>query len=180
MKPKFDTLIQNNATKGSLAYGLGGAIFLIGFMFFVYWGILLGMSFMYVVAAFALLIAVVLFLASWSAARGGARWIDLIENHPEKVVWIKPVVTKHKVALFITAFETNSFSIYAKGGNHLRLECNSEPDQKAFLEMVAEHLPQTHIGYSYEVEKIFNEGSEKFIETLQDKELFRPIGSYGF
>jgi hypothetical protein len=107
--------------------------------------------------------------------RGGQYWIDLIKTHPEKIVWIKPIVTKHTVGYIITLYKERKFQLLTKGGLKITMKCDTEEERQLFFEGIKNYLPHAHIGYSPDIAALYSSGSAKFIGSLQSRRLYTPI-----
>ncbi|MDR2948572.1 MAG: hypothetical protein LBV71_05135 [Prevotella sp.] len=103
-------------------------------------------------------------------------WIDLIQNNPDDIVWIKPIIDKTSVA-GITLLKTRDFIFYTKDKYRLTLYCVSDNDLEIFWKGIKTYLPNTHIGYSVEIKNLYEDNAETFIKSLKSNGLYMPVSS---
>lgn len=105
-------------------------------------------------------------------------WLDKIANSPNDIIYIKPIEVRHTVALVLTLFTNIKFKLYTVDGKELLMHCRSPEEVKTFYNLTLQHLPSAQFGYSAEVEILFDESKENFIENLKKRRLYTPILSY--
>lgn len=104
-------------------------------------------------------------------------WMDIFQNTPEEIVWIKPVVTSHTMAFVVTLYKERSFDFYTRNGLRLRINIDSLKNHRLLFDAIRSNLPHAHIGYSELVDSLYGENKNMFIKTLKDNGLYTPIGS---
>lgn len=103
-------------------------------------------------------------------------WYNIIENEPDKLVWVKPITTEHK-AYFFTYSKSFQFEIYLSDGTHVKIDC-PESHKRIFYRMIGEHTPHAHVGYSKDVAKIYRKHRKRFIQRLNEKGLYNTVEDY--
>lgn len=104
-------------------------------------------------------------------------WMDLIENKPTDLVWLKPVEIKHKLLHVATVAKSTQFELFSKDGCVVIIDTSMMHRGMAIKEF-KELLPDIHFGYSKEVKKIFRRHKEDFIGELKRKNLYCPLSDY--
>ncbi|MFT4603079.1 MAG: hypothetical protein ACI857_003266 [Arenicella sp.] len=105
-------------------------------------------------------------------------WIQLIEERGDEIIWVKPFKTKHTLGLVITLFEESNFQIFTKDGLRIHFKMNNEQEQKLFFEMVRSYFKDAQVGYSGEVEMLYQLDKSRFKENLIQKGLYTPISTF--
>lgn len=110
--------------------------------------------------------------------KGGKYWISLIYEKPTDIIWIKPIVEKHTIGYIFTMFKVQHFQFLTKDRSKVTLKIDSKEEQEIFFEGVRHLLPHTQIGYSLEIEDLYEENSFNFINELQARHLYTPFDTY--
>lgn len=179
MSEEFKKLLVENRKYKPKESPLSIAIWLIISAFFIGLGVIL--SSFYSIFPIGLGIGLIIGMIT-SINRGRKEavpesfWIDMIQNNPDNIVWIKPITNKVSVSA-IPVMKTYNFVLYTKDKHLLTLFCVSDSELDIFWRGIKTHLTNTHIGYSADIENIYEETPENFIESLKLKELYRPVSS---
>jgi hypothetical protein len=104
-------------------------------------------------------------------------WINLVNNKPENVIWIKPITVKHTVGLVVTLYKEKKFELLTVDGKNLTINCNSEDIQKVFFEGIKKYFPHSHIGYNPEIQKLYFADRINFILILQKYNAYFPVNN---
>lgn len=110
--------------------------------------------------------------------KGKEYWVDLIKLHPEKIVWIKPIITKHTVGYVFTLYRDHKFQLLTTDEENITLNINTDFDRRIFFNGIRQYLPHAHIGYTHEVNALFSANPEAFITVLQERQLYTPLDTF--
>lgn len=111
------------------------------------------------------------------ATRGGSFWVERLRNQPESIVWIKPIVEKHKMWYLITLFKTNKFQLLTRDGHAVTFVCDDPADRQIFINGIKKYIPHAHIGYSFDIAEMYEHNPADFINAVQDKNVYTPAGT---
>lgn len=109
--------------------------------------------------------------------KGGDYWINLLNNEPQKIVWIKPVNIRHTAAYVITLYSEMHFQILTTDKLAIMIKCESRESQQLFLRGMQEYAPHAHIGYSDMAAFYFRSDPNDFIADLKGNNEYNPIGN---
>lgn len=118
------------------------------------------------------------FIRSHSFA--GNFWLKTIKSTPENIVWIKPITVKHTIWYMVTLYKTYHFQLYTRDNRCIAIDCNGDDEQKIFFEGIKKYIPHAHIGYNLNIEEMYERNPEGFINALQNKQVYEPLGLIGF
>lgn len=104
-------------------------------------------------------------------------WINIFENKPKEILWIKPIVTEHKTMLVFTVVSSRQFEIYLKNGVHMKFEV-TERRISDFYDGIKEHAPHAHFGYSKEVKKLYNKERALFLDRAKKLGHYNSINDF--
>ena len=107
--------------------------------------------------------------------KGGKFWLEMIKENPDRIVWIKPILVDHKVAYVFSMYKEKKFQFLTKSKMKITMVCNSEADQKVFMQGIKAYLPNAHLGYSPGVDLLYDEDAQGFVSNLTKKGLYRPV-----
>lgn len=105
-------------------------------------------------------------------------WIDLIEQAPSNIVWIKPVHIKRRYMGVLTIDEEKNFQLINTQEEYVIIKFKDSTDQRLFFNGIEKYLPHVQVGYSAQVSEIFHQNPTDFIENLKRKNLHTPISAY--
>ncbi len=177
---EFDELIQDSSASNVLQMVMALIVMSGLAVFFIYWGIRIGEEPVLFLIGIGIIIGLIfLFIQRKGEFNEGNFWLGIIKENPDNIVWIDPIVTKEKVAYIITVHESLRFHIRTKDGLKTFIKCNSAEQKAVFWEGIKTYLPHVHIGYSSEVNDIYNQNPQQFIEILKEKELYTPVSYFG-
>jgi|GEM_PF-2603119 len=108
--------------------------------------------------------------------KGEDYWISLLVNHPEKVIWIKPIRVRHTAAYVITLYHEMNFQLLTADGIAIAIKCDSPLDQQIFLRGLKKYVPHAHAGYDERAEDLYRSYRPQFIELLKQEHRYRPVG----
>lgn len=174
----FEDLIESTSQGATLGTILG-ILILFGFgAYLLYLGIAYR-SFIPFVAGLAIaILGVILLIKQDKEYKGKDYWVKLLKEHPEKIVWIKPIITKHTVGFVFTLYRDHKFQLLTTDEEGIMLNINTETERQIFFNGIFAYLPHAHIGYTPEVDALFSANPESFITTLQERQLYRPLDSF--
>ena len=132
--------------------------------------------------SFGMLIALfivfgIVYLFNRDKFKGLKYWTEIFEDHPEELVWIKPIETSHTVALVLTVNTSYKYELFLENGSKLILETAKERIPE-FYKGIRIHAPHAHFGYSREIKKLYKKDKKNFLKNAKEKGLFRSISDY--
>lgn len=174
----FEDLIESTS-QGATLRTILSILILFGFgAYLLYLGIAY-ISFIPFVAGLAIaILGVILLIKQDKEYKGKDYWVKLLKEHPEKIVWIKPIITKHTVGFVFTLYRDHKFQLLTTDEEGIMLNINTETERQIFFNGILEYLPHAHIGYTPEIDALFSASPENFITTLQERQLYRPLDSF--
>ncbi len=104
-------------------------------------------------------------------------WIDVFENRPEDLVWVKPIETSHKAAYVITVAKTYKYELYLKDGTHAIID-TSYKRIEGFYKGIRAYAPHVHFGYSNDIRKLYRKDKTNFLENAKSNGWYRSINDY--
>jgi hypothetical protein len=104
-------------------------------------------------------------------------WVDVFENRPEELVWVKPIETSHKAAYVITVAKTYKYELYLKDGTHAIID-TSYKRIEGFYKGIRAYAPHVHFGYSREINKLYRKDKKNFLTNAMNKGLYTSINDY--
>jgi len=129
-----------------------------------------------IIGGITLLYMISVFYDSRGDLKGGEYWLQLIEEQPEQIVWIKPIQVSYKTG-WITTDQELQFQILTRDKLKIRFTCD-EGEQKTLFDGAQTYLPKVHFGYSDEVSHLFDKSPKAFISQLEEEGLYQPIASF--
>ncbi len=123
---------------------------------------------------FLAVVGLLFFSKKDSILSDGYDWYDMITKRPEKVIWIKPIVTKHTLAYVITLDREYSWQLMSIDGWTLNINSTESSDDFVFLYGLQKHLKETHFGYSREIQDLYDDDRKNFVKNLKDKGIYLP------
>jgi hypothetical protein len=174
----FEDLIETTS-QGATLGGILGILILFGFgAYLLYLGISYR-SFIPFIAGLAIVITgIVLLRKTDKEYKGKDYWVKILKEHPEKIVWIMPIVTKHTVGFVFTLYRDHKFQLLTTSEEGITLNINTETERQIFFNGIRQYLPHAHIGYTPEVDALFSANPENFITILQERQIYRPLDSF--
>jgi hypothetical protein len=104
-------------------------------------------------------------------------WVDVFENRPMDLVWVKPIDTSHTAAFVITVAKSYKYELYLTDGTHAIIE-TSHKRIKGFYKGIRTYAPHAHFGYSPEIRKLYRKDKKNFLANAADANLLRTISDY--
>jgi hypothetical protein len=170
----FEDFIKNQCEKTVFAVNVGRLI-IIGFCILgISYGVSNGSWPSIAAGSILLLPGIYFFFRSHSF--GGKFWLETFKTMPENIVWIKPITVKHTIWYVVTLYKTYHFQIYTRDNRSVAIDCNSDENQQVFFEGIKKYIPHAHIGYSLDIEEMYERSPEDFINALQYEHVYAPIG----
>lgn len=175
----FENLIEATSQGNALGAILGILVFFGIGGYCLYLGIA-GRFFLFILMGIGFIVLAIYFLTKQDKEyKGKEYWVDLIKLHPEKIVWIKPIITKHTVGYVFTLYRDHKFQLLTTDEENIILNINTDFDRQVFFNGISQYLPHAHIGYTHEVDALFSANPETFITILQERQLYTPLDSFG-
>ncbi|HEY8895298.1 MAG TPA: hypothetical protein VIM79_10810 [Niastella sp.] len=174
----FEDLIEST-TQGATLAGILGILMLFGLgAFFLYLGVVYR-SFIPIMAGLAVVILGIVLLTSQDKEyKGKDYWVKLLKEHPEKIVWIKPIITKHTIGYVFTLYRDHKFQLLTTSGEAIILNIDTDIERLVFFNGIRQYLPHAHIGYTPEVDALFSADPDNFITILQERQIYRPMDTF--
>lgn len=174
----FEDLIETT-TQGATLGGILGILVLFSFgAYLLYLGIEYRF-FLPIIAGIAIAILGIILLRNQDKEyKGKDYWVNLLKEHPEKIVWIKPIITKHTIGYVFTLYRDHKFQLLTTSKEGIILNINTETERQIFFNGIREYLPHAHIGYTLEIDALFSANPENFITILQERQLYRPLDTF--
>jgi hypothetical protein len=174
----FEDLIESTS-QGATLSGILGILILLGFgAYLLYLGIA-SRFFLSIITGLALVtLGIILLRKQDKEYKGKDYWVKILKEHPEKIVWIKPIITKHTVGYVFTLYRDHKFQLLTTSEEGIILNINTEISRQVFFNGIREYLPHAHIGYTREVDALFSADPENFITILQERQLYRPLDTF--
>lgn len=176
MDEEFEKLIQNKCDNTEIRSRITIVILSIITIFIFYYSIKI--KILYVLVLFLLYAIYFLIKKSKGNFKGGKYWLQLIQTNPQNIVWILPIVVNHNIAIVLTLYKTREFQILTKDKINVTIKCDSEKDQKIFLEGMKNNCPDAHVGYKQEAIYLYNSNPSEFINLLKDADLYTSVSSF--
>lgn len=175
---QFEKMISSKSS-GNAMGAVFGVLFLFGIgAYFLYLG-LTSEFFLSIIIGTGAVIAGIYFLRKNDKEfKSGDYWVEQIKMHPEKFVWIKPIVTKHTVGFILTWWNEQQFQLWTTNEEQLLMTIDTEEERNIFFEGVRNLLPHAHIGFTYEIDALYSSNPGNFIATLQERQLYTPIDTF--
>jgi hypothetical protein len=175
---EFINLVHKGTEKTSGNSNILLAVILVIFMIFCYLAVE-GQSLLhFIIALLVGGLGYFIYNKSRGEFKSGHYWINLLQNNPGEFVWIKPIEVRHTVGYVIRLFSIKEFQFLTRHHEHITIVCDAEEDRKVFFRGIRNYLPHAHLGYSYEVSAIYEEGPGYFIKALEKRGLYRPAGDF--
>jgi hypothetical protein len=174
----FEDLIESTTQGGTLGAILG-VLMLFGFgAYLLYLGIASGF-FLSIIAGIAIVILGIILLRNLDKEyKGKDYWVNILKLHPEKIVWIKPIITKHTIGYVFTLYRDHKFQLLTTSEEVITLNIDTETERQIFFNGIRQFLPHAHIGYTPEVDALFSANPENFITILQERQIYRPLDTF--
>lgn len=174
----FEDLIETT-TQGATLAGILGILMFFGLgAYLLYLGIEYKF-FLPIIAGIAIVtLGIILLRKQDKEYKGKDYWVTLLKEHPEKIVWIKPIITKHTIGYVFTLYRDHKFQLLTTDEEGIILNINTETERQIFFNGILEYLPHAHIGYTPEIDALFSANPENFITILQERQLYRPLDTF--
>lgn len=174
----FEDLIESTTQRATLA-GILGVLMLFGFgAYLLYLGGAYR-SFIPIMAGLAVVVLGIALLRSKDKEyKGKDYWVKLLKEHPEKIVWIKPIITKHTIGYVFTLYRDHKFQLLTTSGEAIILNIDTDIERLVFFNGIRQYLPHAHIGYTPEVDALFSANPDNFITVLQERQIYRPMDTF--
>jgi hypothetical protein len=104
-------------------------------------------------------------------------WVNVFENRPEDLVWVKPIETSHKAAYVITVAKTYKYELFLKDGTHAIID-TSYKRIAGFYKGIRKHAPHAHFGYSNEIRKLYRKDRVNFLKNAKVQGIYTSINDY--
>jgi hypothetical protein len=177
---QFDDLIAKKSQSAALGSIFGILILFALGAYFLYMGVV-SKFFLPLIFGIGVVILGIYFLRKNDREfKGGDFWVDLLNSHPEKVVYIKPIVTKHTVGFVLTLWKEQKFQLCTINNEKILMTIDTDEERTIFFEGIQQLLPHAHIGFSYEIDALYAADPETFIATLQERQLYTPFDTFAF
>jgi hypothetical protein len=175
---RFEDLIETTS-QGDTLGGILVLLLVLGLGAYLLYLRIASRSFLLIIAGIAIIILGIYLLRKLDKEyKGKEYWVDLIKLHPEKIVWIKPIITKHTVGYIFTLYRDHKFELLTAGEESIILNINTDSERLVFFNGIRQYLPHAHIGYTREVDALFSANPEAFITILQERQLYTPLDSF--
>ncbi len=171
---KFESLVLRGCSKSSFR----SRLVLIGIFAFSAYGLymaVLGNLFMLIITILFSILGIYGSKKFSGEFKGGEFWVNMIRKNPDNIVWIKPIIEKTTLYSVVTLFKEKQFQFLTKEKLKIRMKCDTEDEQKIFVEGVRHYLPHAQFGYSSEIASIYRDNPLTFLDTLMSKEIYTPI-----
>jgi hypothetical protein len=176
--PEFETFVEDASMKNSLGLYAGTAVlFLLG-CFLLYWGVRLGFAPIFIMGLLPWGGIAFLLFRFKGELKGGTYWVNLFYEHPEKIIWIKPINVRHTAAFLITLYQEMHFQVRTSDGLSITIKCDSQQDQQVFFKGLHRCTPDAHIGYDERVEHLYAQHRSQFIELLKQENRYLPVTQF--
>lgn len=174
----FEDLIEST-TQGATLAGILGILMFFGLGAYLLYVGIESKFFLPIIAAIAFVtLGIILLRKQDKEYKGKDYWVTLLKEHPEKIVWIKPIITKHTIGYVFTLYRDHKFQLLTTSQEGIILNINTETERQIFFSGILEYLPHAHIGYTPEIDALFSANPEDFITILQERQLYRPLDTF--
>jgi hypothetical protein len=143
-------------------------------LFLLYWGIKTSLFFLIILAGLVAYFGYRLLTSRSKSANGGELWVDMIENNPENIVWIKPIIERTSYWYLITISKEHQLQILTQDGQSVIIFCDNDYEGEIFFDGIKYFLPNVHVGYSFEIEEMYKSNPSTFIYTLKKNRIYLP------
>lgn len=103
------------------------------------------------------------------------KWVSIINENPENIVWIKPIIEKTVLLNVVTLLKTRHFKLMANDATDVLIDCSSEKEAEFFLRRITVYLPHAHVGYTKEVQELYDADPKKFMVRMILNGDYTPI-----
>lgn len=103
-------------------------------------------------------------------------WINIIENEPEQVVWLKPIQIDHTAYFLVTYARSYKYELFLKNGDKLKVMCPNDK-REDFVQIFQKYTPHVHFGYSKKVAKFYQKDKSTFLENIKNAGIYLPISN---
>jgi hypothetical protein len=171
---KFKQLLKDRIQAAQTESLFAIALFAGFILFFVYWGF--KSWFLFIPAIIFTVIAYFVYKKFQGDFKGPDFWIDMLNENPANIVWIKPITVKHTVGFVITLYSEQKFQILTAENMAVTIKCDKAGQAEVFLKGCQEIIPNSHIGYTSQIKSIYLSDPANFIAKLKSSQLYSPIG----
>jgi hypothetical protein len=174
----FEDLIEST-TQGATLAGILGVLMLFGLgAYLLYMGVTYK-SFLPIIPGIGIVtLGIILLRNQDKEYKGKDYWVKLLKEHPEKIVWIKPIITKHTIGYVFTLYRDHKFQLLTTSGEQIILNIDTDIERLVFFNGIRQYLPHAHIGYTPEVDALFSANPDNFITILQERQIYRPLDAF--
>jgi hypothetical protein len=174
----FEDLIERTSQGATLSAIFGMLIFFGFGAYLLYLGVAYK-NFIPIIAGIAVaILAITLLRRHDKEFKGKDYWVKLLKEHPEKIVWVKPIITKHTIGYVFTLYRDHKFQLLTTSGEGIILNINTEAARQVFFNGIRAYLPHAHIGYTPEVDALFTADPDNFITILQERQIYSPLDTF--
>lgn len=172
---EFDEFIRTKCQSNQSGFNLRIIFFVVAALMLIGYAIFTSISLIYFVSLVWIIIGVIFYLSNKDLALSSDYWLSRIKDQNQDFIWLKPINLKTKLYFVLTIDEENYFELLTSDRKKLTVKCSKVNDNITFISGLKAALPQVHIGYNEQIEKIYQSDPNAFLRNLEAQNLYSPV-----